>query len=502
MTSTNLTDLPHEILLEIYSYLQEEKPSDVKERAAAAEEDWMPSADDWHDEEQPSLQTDEWRNEEHPSLQTLRAVNKHFNGIFSALLFESVVMLHHPESWNKINNIATSWLAPFVKTLRIATQGDLPVFKDIETWEEQVPLKRTPYDPLHAPVGWLGGWLGVVPNKQILWENPAAGGVMSKVDLGSRDKAYALYKYWADGEAAMRAMEGSENNRTAPMLRLDLLPNLKRFETVGHNDLATIKIKLAYRPNSCPCCRIERSYASRRSIEASPADESTIRTLCSRWRSVLGLPQLVSVIQAMPRLGIDWGHMKLFLRATTRCDIQITDLTLWDPRELGEVSNFAEIAFPSLRRLKVNLGRQIVGPVITSYSRASWVDKLYTLQELVIVRSDASWKGEFEGATRYEDIIRALYGARFPKLIALELRNIRSSFKSLEEFVQVHKRTLQSLCVVKPRMSEEDWTQLRSRYLNQEGVKTLVSTESMFQVALKVENPIGPLYTPVLKQDK
>ena len=485
MKPPNLTDLPHEILLEIYSYLQNEQRSDLIERAAAAEGDWIMSPEDWH-------------NEEYPSLQSLRAVNKHFNGIFSALLFESVVMLHHPDSWNKINCIATSWLAPFVKTLRIATQGDLPVFKDIKSWEEQVPHKRTPYDLLQAPFGWVGAWLGVVPSMQIHWENPAVGGVASKVDLSSRDKAYALYKYWTEGEAAMRAMGENEDSRIAPVLRLDLLPNLKCFETVGQNELATIKTKLKNLPGSCPCCWVERSYASRRSIEASLVDQLAIPRPGTSWLSVLGVPPVAPEPRVMARHSLHWGHMKLLLRAATRYDIQITDLTLWDPRELGQVSNTAEIAFPSLRRLKVNLGRQVLGPAVTRYSRASWISKLNNLQELIIVRCKAS-RGEIEGADKRDDIVRAFYGVRFPKLIALEVRNIRSSLQFLEEFVQAHSHTLQSLCVVKPRMSQEEWVRLRSRYWNQEGVEVIVSTESMLQSAFRVQNATGSLYTPVLK---
>ena len=486
MTSTNLTDLPHEILLEIHSYLQIEQPRDLIERAAAREEDWILSCDDW-------------RNEEHPSLQSLRAVNKHFNGIFSALLFESVVMLHHPDSWEKVNSIATSWLAPFVKTLRIATQGDLPVFPNVRTWEEEVPHERTPHDLLQAPFGWVGKLFGVAPSMHIHWENPAAGGVVSKVDLSSRDKAYALYKHWTNGEAAMRAMGESEVKRTAPTLRLDLLPNLKRIETVGQNDLSTVKTKLKFLPDSCSCCWIERSYASRRTIEASLADQRTIPRPDATWLSMLGVHPSVPESRAMPRHEIDWGHMKLLLRVTTRYDIQITDLTLWDPRELGQVSNISEISFPKLRRLKINLGRQVLGPVVTRYSRASWVSNLDSLQELVIVRSKASLRGEFESAAKYDDIIRALYGVSFPKLVALEVRNMRSSFQSLAEFVEMHSGTLRSLCVVKPRMSQGEWIRLRSRYLDREGTRTVVSTESMLQVAFRVKDPIGPLYIPVLK---
>ena len=483
MPVANLTDLPPEILLEIYSYLENEQPRDLIERAAAGEEDWILSCDDW-------------RNEEHPSLQSLRAVNKHLNMIFSALLFESVVMLHHPDSWEKVNNIATSWLAPFVKTLRIATQGDLPVFPNVTTWEEEVPHERTPYDLLQAPFGWVGKLFGVVPSEQIHWENPAAGGAVSKVDLSSRDKAYASYKHWTNGEAAMRTMGDSEDERTAPTLRLDLLPNLKRIETVGENDLSTIKTKLKSLPNSCLCCWIERSYASRRSIEASLADQRTIPRPGTTWLSMLGVSPSAPESRVMPRHGIDWGHMKLLLRVTRRYDIPITDLTLWDPRELGQVSNIAEISFPNLRRLKINLGRQILGPVVTRYSRASWISNLDNLQELIIVRCKASLGGEFESAAKYDDIIRALHGLRFPKLVALEIRNIRSSLQSLEQFVQMHSRTLRSLCVVKPRMSQEEWIRLRSRYLDRDGMRIMVSTELMLQVAFGVN---GPLYTPVLK---
>ena len=486
MTPTNLTDLPHEILLEIHSYLEIEQPRDLIERAASGGEDWILSCDDW-------------RNEEHPSLQSLRAVNKHFNGIFSALLFESVVMLHHPDSWEKVNSIATSWLAPFVKTLRIATQGDLPVFPNVKAWEEEVPHERTPYDLLQTPLGWVGKLFGVAPSMHIHWENPAAGGAVSKVDLSSRDKAYALYKHWANGGAAMRAMGESEDKRTAPILRLDLLPNLKRIETVGQTDLSTIKTKLKYPTESCRCCWIERSYASRRTIEASLADQRTIPRPGATWLSMLGVPPSAPESRAMPRHGIDWGHMKLLLRVTTRYDVQITDLTLWDPRELGPVSNIPEISFPKLRRLTINLGRQILGPVVTRYSRASWVSNLDSLQELIIVRCKASSRGEFESTAKYDDIVRALYGVRFPELVALEVRNIRSSFQSLEEFVQMHSRTLRSLCVVKPKMSQGEWIRLRSRYLDRDGMRIMVSTESMLQVAFRVEDPIGPLYTPVLK---
>ena len=485
MKPTNLTDLPHEIHLKIYSYLQSEQPSDLIDRSVAAKEYWIMSRNDWC-------------NEEHPSLQSLRAVNKHFNEIFSALLFESVVMLHHPDSWEKVNNIATSWLAPFVKTIRIATQGDLPVFADIKTWEKEVTHVRTPYDSLQAPFGRVVRWLGVVPSNQIHWENPAAGGVASKVDLSSRNKAYARYKYWANGEAAMRAMGKMKDNR-APSLRLDLLSNLKRFETVGPYELATIKTKLEIFEFHCPCWYNQQSHASRRSIEASIADQ---RRFGTTGVSVLGLSPLTPESRAMPHHRIHWGHIELLLRATKRCDTQITDLTLWDPRELGVVSNIPEIAFPSLRRLKINIGRHISGPVVGRYSRASWISNLDSLQELSIVRCKASSGGELEVAAQNDDIISALYGVNFPKLIALEVQNIKLSFQSLEEFVRMHSRTLQSLCVVKPTMSKADWIQLQSRYLDQEAVKATVSTESMLRVAFRVKEPIRPLCTPVLKQDR
>ena len=211
MEPTAISRLPTDIFLEIYSYLREELPTIPVQPPRTAGRDW-------------SIPSNLWQNEENPPLQTFRLVNRRLNEVFAPILFKSVVMLHHPNSWKKINSIATSWLAPFVKVLRIATHGDIPFYGTRELWLEEVSYELIEPDynshksRLMRPLK--------RPTKTIDWRNPAAGGSVSRFDLSSRDKAYAAYRYWADGEALMR---GHWKQGTAPELRLDLLQNLWRI---------------------------------------------------------------------------------------------------------------------------------------------------------------------------------------------------------------------------------------------------------------------------------
>lgn len=430
---TALSKVPTEIFYEIFSYLQHKQLSNFPESqpGRTREGEWNVSSKDWH-------------NEEHPSLQSLRAVNKHFNSVFSPLLFESVVMLHHPGSWKKINNIATSWLAPSVKTLRVATHEDIPVYDNIKAWQNEIIRRRSP--PVDNSIVLLSllGLFGHTPT-MIYRDHPAATGSASKVDLSSKQKAYESYRYWADGEAVMREHEKA---RTAPELRLDLLKNLRRIQTVGRSQLAIEKTKLEAHPHAWSSRWSSFAWASRRAIDSSTVDR--------------GLVQM--------------GNLDLLLRAAKECGTEIADLTLHDPRELAQYGTLTHDGskFSSLCRLELNFQSPTQPPLVLHNGRAEWIFRLHNLEQLVIVHKELP-ASAFSG-----DIFNMFYGTTFPKLASLEARHVKTTYRALNSFIRSHAHTLQSLEIIEPGMSQEDWVRFQSQYSGREGLKKIVLRSPAF----------------------
>lgn len=436
MEPTAISRLSTDIFLEIYSYLRDESPTISIQPPRTAGRNW-------------SIPRDQWQNEENPPLQTFRLVNRRLNEVFAPILFKSVVLLHHPNSWKKINSIATSWLAPFVKVLRIATHGDIPFYGTRELWLEEVSYEQIEPD-YNSQKSRLMMRLLKRPTETIDWRNPAAGGSVSKVDLSSRDKAYAAYRYWADGEALMR---GYWKKGTAPELRLDLLPNLRRIETIGKNELARVKTKLeTYTRSGCWSSFV---WASRRAIESSTIDQGFVQM----------------------------GHMDLLLRAAERSGTKITDLTLCDARELAHHPKGGQgpLEFPYLRRLTLRFQGVTHPPLVTHYSRAGWLCDLSSLEELVVIQGE-----HLPDKATSCDIFDIFYGITFPKLASIEMRYVKTTNRILSHFIRNQTPVLESLIVVEPKMSREDWFKFRSQYLENDSVISNISTETRLQIKLGV----------------
>ena len=219
--------IPNEVLLEIISWLQtSEEPPPLNTN------DWPRSGGS------TALPTCDWKNEEHPSLQTLRVVNKRLHGLVNPILFGSIILLNHPDWWMKANSIATSSLAPFVKSIQIAVVEDLPDYSTREEWEQWVPYarKKSRYLPAIFPLNVM------FRSHEIQWSNIAAGGPVARLDLSSAEKAYSRYRSWVEGENEMRK---HNMDSTTPPLRLDLLTNLESLQTLGHYGLReTVKANL------------------------------------------------------------------------------------------------------------------------------------------------------------------------------------------------------------------------------------------------------------------
>ena len=253
-STTTLTDLPSDLLLEIFGYLPEkiDPPQSNTEYGGL------------------QLRAGDWLNQEHPPLKTLRLVNKRFHALFTPLLFDSLLLMRHPDSWWNLNLVAMSWLAPFVKVIKVSVLMDLPVYDNIQQWEKENPYVRRDSPPLPAYLPYRNI---VSSRKEILYTNPTAGGPLTKLDLSSRDKAYQRYQYWANGEKAMRA---HYEKNTTPVLLLGLLYNLQRLETAGLDTLANVKVKLTapghFDQKDQQLYWNSVTHANKRAIEASSID--------------------------------------------------------------------------------------------------------------------------------------------------------------------------------------------------------------------------------------
>ena len=181
--------------------------------------------------------------------------------------------------------------------------------------------------------------------KRIRWQNIAAGGPVAKVDLSSREKAYARYRCWADGEASMRE---HHTNRTAPELRLDLLTKLRDYRTAGMEDLSNIKRDFGRDIFDPPRVffRKYHPYFTRHAIESSSLD----------------------------RDGVEWYNMQTLPNAAATCGAHITSLDISNPRELySEYTGLPGLVFPSLRVLQLSFSGKNISllPIALSSSSAN-----------------------------------------------------------------------------------------------------------------------------------
>ena len=423
MAQKTLTDLPPELLLEIISYVQAEP---LQARTLSGAE---PAQD--------------WTNPENPPLKSLRAVNKTLHGLFTPILFETVELKHHPDSWLNVNLIAISHLAPFVKEINVVSQRDLPIYSSIDEWERHVPYK------LKWPKSWLpANWRVkyILPQKaEVLYCNPAAGGSVAKVDLSTRDQAYARYRYWADGEAVMHA-HGDKDR--APPLLVDYFVNLRGFRTVGVYDSMTVKIT----PGTLRPTDAGEQYisASRRMIEASCTDTRDIQL-----RNTL-----------------------LFLHAAYDRGVSLHNMTVSDCRALGHLQ------LPSIQRLEIKLRYLIDSPGYEDYENVAQqvADCLCGLRELVIIQERGVQDKHFG-----LDIFEILRGAVFAKLDTLELRYVRTSTKALAVSIQAHSQSLKCLRIISPRIPREEWRLFREWCAQGREISKVYMTEERLEVGYRLE---------------
>ena len=411
--TTILINLPNEILLKVLSCLRAKDP----EPKRTANGDWNITVDDWH-------------NEDYPSLKSLRVVDKQLSSICTPVLFESVVMLRHPDSWRKLNSICRSRLAPLVRVIELAAYENLPNYDSVEKWEKQTPFEQILVD--------TNATRKQRYKMKYFWANPTAGGPVADVDLSTRRKGYARYKYWLKGETAM---ETHIRNGTAPSLRLDLLTNLKRFEIVGVRELATVKLKISNEPMQTPFPNtarwIGRTFATRRAIESSCEDQP---------------PHLCAA---------QWAHVALLLRAAGNRGVDITNLTLWDFQDLYRAKIPAGIAFPSLRQLTLELQGNINALRIRL---PPWLPTLANLTNLIIVQ---------HRVIGHTDIFWLFLNIVFPRLAKLDATRVVTSARALERFILAHARTLQYLRIIDPIIVQADWLKFREKYAGARGFRTV-----------------------------
>ena len=411
-----------------------------------------------------------WENEENPALHTLRLVSQRFATLFTPKLFERVVLLHHTKSWANLNAIANSRLALLVKMIAVATNEDVPYYAGEDYWKNNVMYAvkevHVPFStaPLHSIAQILQrlNTTSEIEHSQIShrkeglqWTNVAAGGPVSRVDLSTSEKGFARYRYWEQGEAAMR--QHAENG-TAPPLRLDLFTNLTEVMTVKDH-LQHVRVNPdASIYNELQRCGCTYTYrASRRAIETGTWDSH----------------------------GIQWANVQTLFHAAHLSGVCIKYMTITSCLELQQASISIEgLRFPSLKKLWLDI--HWAAWISADQSVTSWLSTLENLQELVVatgvIRNDD--RITFETL----DLLKTVF---CPKLEILDVWKTKVSFKTLDHFVQVHAATLRYLKVEYPRMSRNEWAEFRSKYVKMEGMKNDLSWERLEVVELADSN--GPL---------
>lgn len=373
-------------------------------------------------------------NEEHPLLKTMRLVSPSFNIVASRFLFRIVVLYEHPDRYEALNNIASvPYLAPLVEGVQLVNLGYLPDCYEYGNDEESHKCRA------HKKCGSLE-YLKSFSNRtngpcSTFRTHPPAGGPCAALDF-SPGACYQRYVSWRDGE---RTMKDHINAGTAPLVNLQLLPNLRSIDTVGLREMRVIKRE---QPDAEDCDLYFQRPETRRYYETGLIEENALK-----GRTYLSL-----------------AHLQTFMIAASTCGKEITCLTIHRLDNLYGVEGCniwsPAIQLRALRRLEIDLTKISYSYAYLSNPRklSSWVHTLENLEELVIYQNPEEYM------YRRADVVRLLENVPFPKLAKIELRDVRVGFEDLKQFLLKHNETLKHIEILNPFMKQERWDEFRARY--------------------------------------
>ena len=364
-------------------------------------------------------------NEENPSYKSFRQVCRLWHHIVTPLLFETVVLLRHTDSWAHADSICGSpHLARYVRRLQVdATLRTIELPDSAPDDKEGLSI-RTWLHNRDTP--WLYG------NRNPLRPKPSFnlnGGPSAKL-LEDDESVYGRYKHWRQGEIAMTT---HYDNGTTPPIHLELLCNIQRVEMVYHNDLATIKQRFD-RPNRANRARNQswrvQDNLTRREVETK-----------------------VPYIEE--RRGIDARYLATFTKALEQSGLKIPTLRLREPKEIYAMRD-AMSSHQSLRRLELDFKDagydDFEGELNLIYDDlVKYISIIPNLEELSITMPISPI------CQRFKKILDLLPDLTVPKLRSLSLKRVRATYDALKSFVDKHRVTLRSLSIKDIRIPVDDW---------------------------------------------
>ena len=397
LRSNSIQALPPEILQEIFKWAKCERR--------------IPRPDCTYDERGVHIifsQTLSDPNEEHPSYKSFRQVCRMWHNIATPLLFHTITLLFHVNSWANLDNICSRpYLAQHVRIIQVDTSKPLPLH-NLNEWQlythRELKIRKS---GLSRP-----------------WGGPLAVGCLDV------ENAYNRYLYWSHGEEGMNALWAAGST---PRLRIHLLPNLKRIETIGRDELAVVKIhfgKLMLRGCYVP------TYENKTRRETE--------TMLSRsfWRS-----ERVEVSD----------HLPMFSKAFN--SLQKSDITLGLREGIEMINMHASMPLQCLRRLEFQLvveaGYSGTSPFLQPdrTPKASWVHGFEHLEELSMIVAPYCR----DHRSTFSLFCRVI----LPRIREVHLKRARLTYIWLDAFLQNHRETIRNLCIEEPRMAAEDWTTFR-----------------------------------------
>lgn len=377
--SITIQDLPPEMLREIFKWVKCEDNIPAHIRAASNME--CLEEPDGVDPRCVNV------NEEHPSYKSFRLVCRVWHGVATPLLFRTMILLPHIDSWNKMDHVCTTpHLAQYIRTVQVSTVERLiPDCKGVPSHNDLREL----YNRCRAPS---------LPN----------GGPLAQLSYDD-DSLYERAKYWAEGEEVIFQ---HCQNKTVPTVRLNLLENLRRVETLGYGDISVIKQRYVI-PQQGPAFRA----LPRRETETMLFDRS------EGWR--------------------EWDeptHLNLFLAALHHVNAPLHTLTLRNSCEMGKLfGGHNAPSIKSLRRLELNI-RDSEDSHMHRAGRnpayfSQWVREMPDLEELSVIMCPTSITVEVGTM----DITSLFSRIRMPKLRDVYLYQAWMTYVMLKEFVQNHR---------------------------------------------------------------
>ena len=121
-----------------------------------------------------------------PVMKTLRHVSKRLCLFATQFRLYTITLCEHPDSWDTLNNIAKSRMAPCIRAVKYTTTNHFPSLQQIERWCTKI---TTEYD--------------------------------------SRQDGKLTYQ---DSDDNIHSLVGFRRTKPAPHIALDLLPNLELLD--------------------------------------------------------------------------------------------------------------------------------------------------------------------------------------------------------------------------------------------------------------------------------